>query len=77
MLFKAYIGESTNFNATTDEVINDDLKENNTVPFLYSTTVAPDADMPLKYTFDVPDSTTALKYVMTFGESIVSGCHSI
>lgn len=44
--------------------------ENNTVPFLYSTTVTPDPNMKLRYNFDVPDSLSALKYIMTFGDMI-------
>lgn len=70
MLFKAYVGSATNFDEDTDEVLDDDLRENNKVPFLYSTTAEPDSEMPLRYTFDVPDSTTTLKYVMTFGSTI-------
>lgn len=70
MLFKAYVGQSTNFDEDTDEFINDDLRENNTTPFLYLTKAEKDKNIPLRYTFDVPDSISTLKYVMTFGDSI-------
>lgn len=40
------------------------------MPFLYSTTVTPDPNMKLRYNFDVPDSLSALKYIMTFGDMI-------
>lgn len=70
MLFKAYVGQSTNFDEDTDEFINDDLRENNTTPFLYLTKAGADKNVPLRYTFDVPDSISTLKYVMTFGDSI-------
>jgi glucan-binding YG repeat protein len=72
MLFKAYTGSSADFDTTTDDVL-DAYKKNNSSPFLYTKQVGPDSDMPLKYTFYVPDSTAALKYSMSFGESLSSG----
>jgi glucan-binding YG repeat protein len=70
MLFKAYIGSSTYFDDDTDEIEDDDINENNTTPFLYSTEAEADEEIPLRYTFDVPDSITTLKYIMTFGDTI-------
>lgn len=69
MLFKAYTGTASYFNSD-DTVNNATENENNTLPFLYNTTVSADSGVPLRYTFDVPDSTSALKYVMTFDSGI-------
>lgn len=69
MLFKAYVGDSTAFDS--NDVIQDPVKnKNNKVPFLYLTTTKPDSNMALRYNFDVPDSLSALKYVMTFGDML-------
>lgn len=69
MLFKAYVGDATAFDST--DTIQDSTKnKNNTVPFLYLTTTKPDSNMALRYKFDVPDSLSALKYVMTFGNML-------
>lgn len=69
MLFKAYTGTASYFNS--DDTISDTTaNENNALPFLYNTTVNADSGVPLRYTFDVPDSTSALKYVMTFDSGI-------
>ncbi|OOM74549.1 cadherin-like beta sandwich domain-containing protein [Clostridium sp. BL-8] len=69
MLFKAYTGTASYFNS--DDTVNDTTaNENNALPFLYNTTVNADSGVPLRYTFDVPDSTSALKYVMTFDSGI-------
>ncbi|AJH01759.1 cell wall-binding protein [Clostridium beijerinckii] len=69
MTFKAYVGDADAFN-DKDEILDATKNENNTVPFLYSTTVTPDPNMKLRYNFDVPDSLSALKYIMTFGDMI-------
>lgn len=69
MTFKAYVGQSSAFDS--NDVINDDaLNTNNEVPFLYSTEAKPDTNMALRYTFDVPDSISTLKYVMTFDSTM-------
>lgn len=70
MTFNAYVGDSTVFNPDTGEVLDTKLSQNNGVPFLYSTLTAPDKSMPLRYTFDVPDSTSTLKYSMQFGSTM-------
>ncbi|MVX63922.1 cell wall-binding protein [Clostridium chromiireducens] len=70
MMFNAYVGESTYFDTNTGEVLDTKLSQNNTVPFLYSTVATPDKSMPLRYTFDVPDSTSTLKYNMTFDSTM-------
>ena len=69
MTFKAYVGQASSFN-DSDEISDPTLNTNNTVPFLYSTEAQPDANMALRYTFDVPDSISTLKYVMTFEQTI-------
>ncbi len=71
MMFKAYVGKASDFDPNTDEILDGTLKENNTIPFLYSTTAQPDSKMPLRYTFDVPDSISTLKYSMTFDATLV------
>ena len=60
MIFNAYIGDKS-------KIGNPLYDENNMEPFKYSTTATPDSNMPLRYTFDVPDSTSILEYNMTFG----------
>ena len=57
MIFDAYIGAKSEL---------DTKKENNTIPFKYSTEAKPDKNMALRYTFDVPDSISTLEYSMTF-----------
>jgi len=69
MTFKAYVGQASSFN-DSDEITDSTLNTNNTVPFLYSTEAQPDANMALRYTFDVPDSISTLRYVMTFDKTI-------
>jgi glucan-binding YG repeat protein len=69
MTFKAYVGQASSFN-DSDEISDTTLNTNNTVPFLYSTEAKPDANMALRYTFDVPDSISTLKYVMTFDDTM-------
>lgn len=64
--FKSYVGETADF--TQDDQISND--KNNQKPFLYSQTANADADMPLRYNFDVPDSTFMLKYVMNFDQDL-------
>ncbi|EKQ50498.1 MULTISPECIES: cadherin-like beta sandwich domain-containing protein [unclassified Clostridium] len=71
MIFNAYVGDSTVFDPNTGQVLDTKLSQNNTVPFLYSTVTAPDKSMPLRYNFDVPDSTSTLKYSMMFGSQMV------
>ncbi|AQS11898.1 toxin A [Clostridium saccharobutylicum] len=63
MVFNAYI--------KSQDVDNESTIENNTRPFLYSTTAKPDSKMPLRYTYDVPDSTSILTYDMTLDSSLV------
>jgi len=64
MIFKAYIGKQSDLDSAT-------YKENNTVPFSYTTTAKPDSNMPLRYIFDVPDSISTLEYNMTFDNTMV------
>jgi len=69
MTFKAYVGQATSFN-DKDEIDDSTLNTNNTVPFLYSTEAQADKNMALRYTFDVPDSISTLKYVMAFDQTM-------
>jgi hypothetical protein len=72
MTIKAYTGDSKYFDAN-DNISDETQLQNNESPFLYTTTnVAPDGDMPLKYTFDVPFSLTKLTYSMTFTNGVYS-----
>jgi len=71
MIFNAFIGKASDFDPATGAVLDDDLRENNTVPFLYSATTSPDKNMQLRYTFDVPDSTSTLTYNMFFDATMV------
>ena len=64
--FKSYVGETADF--TQDDQISND--KNNQKPFLYTQTATADANMPLRYNFDVPDSTFMLKYVMNFNQDL-------
>jgi|GEM_PF-1696854 len=64
--FKSYVGQESDF-AADDTISND---KNNQKPFLYYETGKPDANMPLRYSFNVPDSTFKLKYVMNFQISL-------
>lgn len=63
MVFNAYIG--------SQDISNESTIDNNTRPFLYSTTATPDSKMQLRYTFDVPDSVSTLTYDMTFDSSLI------
>lgn len=64
MTFNAYIGKKADLDSET-------YKENNTVPFKYSTEAKPDSNMALRYTFDVPDSISTLEYNMQFDNTMV------
>ncbi|MFT8351239.1 N-acetylmuramoyl-L-alanine amidase family protein [Clostridium saccharoperbutylacetonicum] len=67
MTFKAYVGSQNSFDNITNAFIGTaSEKVNNTTPFLYIQDAKADSSMALRYTFDVPDSVSALKYVMTF-----------
>lgn len=69
MTFKAYVGQASSFNSN-DEIEDVTSNTNNTVPFLYSTEAKPDQNMALRYTFDVPDSISTLRYVMVFDQTM-------
>ena len=71
MTFKAYIGNPDAFNSN-DQVTQQALKENNSPPFLYSTIATPDSNMKLRYNYSVPDSLSALKYVMSFDPAVIN-----
>ena len=45
-------------------------KENNQAPFLYEADAKADSEIPLRYTWEVPDSLQTLTYTMTFGMKI-------
>ena len=66
--FKSYVGQENDF--TDDDTISKD--KNNQKPFLYYETAKPDTNMPLRYSFNVPDSTFKLKYVMNFQISLAN-----
>lgn len=66
--FKSYIGDPGQFSSNDDIVPFDNNKE----PFLYEQTAEPDPDMPLRYTFDLPDSTNMLKYIVNFRQDITN-----
>jgi glucan-binding YG repeat protein len=72
MLFKAYVGDSSEFttDGTGKDTVIDASTDQNIPPFLYLTNSNPDSNAPLRYNFDVPDSLTSLKYVMTFGSML-------
>ena len=68
LLYKSYVGNTSDF-GVNDEIAND---KNNTAPFLYTQEGEPDADMPLRYNFAVPDSTKMLKYIINFQQDLTS-----
>lgn len=53
------------------DIDDESIKENNTIPFLYSRVATPDKNMALRYIIDVPDSYTSLNYEMTFDKTLV------
>ena len=55
-----YVGDSNDFN-------KDELIENNTRPFLYTSKVNSISGIPLKYEWSVPDSTNRVDYNFKFG----------
>lgn len=59
--FNSYIGKKSNY---------DENSENNKPTFLFTNIATADPDMPLSYTFDVPDGTDTLEYVMTFKDAV-------
>lgn len=63
MMLNAYVG-------SRDKIDDASYIKNNTVPFKYSTQAKSDSDMPLRYTFDVPDSIEVLEYDMTFASTL-------
>ena len=66
LVFDQYVGESSDFD-------NPANKKNNERPFLYKSTAQPEKDIPLKYIWRVPDSTSALSYNFTFDSKLDSG----
>ncbi|WP_271814416.1 N-acetylmuramoyl-L-alanine amidase family protein [Clostridium beijerinckii] len=68
LLYKSYVGKASDF-GPNDEISND---KNNKAPFLYTQVGEPDADMPLRYSFYVPDSTDMLKYIINFRKDLSS-----
>lgn len=64
MTINSYIGNSADLD-------DESMKENNTIPFLYSRVATPDKNMALRYVIDVPDSYTSLNYQMTFDKTLV------
>jgi len=63
MMLNAYIG-------SRDKLDDASYIKNNKVPFKYSTEAKADSNMPLRYTFDVPDSIEVLEYNMTFASTL-------
>ncbi|WP_297424160.1 cadherin-like beta sandwich domain-containing protein [Clostridium sp.] len=68
LLYKSYVGKVSDF-GPNDEISND---KNNEPPFLYTQAGEPDANMPLRYNFNVPDSTNILKYVINFKQDLTN-----
>lgn len=66
LMFKSYVGTPEDFGAN-DEI---SLFDNNESPFLYLQKAEPDEDMPLRYNFDLPDSTKMLKYIIEFSQNV-------
>lgn len=66
LMFKSYVGNPEDF-GSNDEI---SLTDNNEAPFLYLQTAEADKDMPLRYNFDLPDSTKMLKYIIGFSQSL-------
>lgn len=64
MIFNAYIGKKSDLESTTFD------NKNNALPFKYKTAATPDTNMPLRYTFDVPDSISILQYNMEFSSQL-------
>lgn len=64
MTINSYIGNAA-------DIDDESLKDNNTIPFLYSRVATPDSNMALRYIIDVPDSYTSLNYEMTFDKTLV------
>lgn len=65
LYFDSYIGTKK---AYDDEVGADETgnSENNAAPFKFTAKAESDTDIPLSYTFDVPDGTDTLNYRMKF-----------
>jgi len=65
LYFDSYIGTKTAYDDETgaDETGN---SENNAAPFKFTAKADSDEDIPLSYTFDVPDGTDTLNYRMKF-----------
>ncbi|EHJ02089.1 cell wall binding repeat-containing protein [Clostridium sp. DL-VIII] len=65
LIFKSYVGGKSDFDGDTVLV-----PKNNQKPFLYTQIAEADPNIPLRYNFNVPDSTYMLKYVMNFNISL-------
>lgn len=59
--FESYIGKESDYDESSD---------NNKQPFKFTSFAEADPDMPLSYTFNVPDGTDTLKYVMSFKDQV-------
>lgn len=68
LVFEQYVGSASDIN-------DPEKSKNNERPFLYKSTAEPDKNIPLRYDWRVPDSTTALRYNFTFVSNLDNGAN--